>query len=165
MRPRRAVVLLETVLAIALFVIAGTAIMALAQGSLTGLERTRMQERATEVARSAMAKLDAGLETERTLNGPIKAAPGTVAPAGQWELKIDSAPSQFPGLTIVSVTARQLGAGGAVLASHTLRQLVRLGDLPKDRPGEDDPMSAMGAPAAPDDAKEAAPPPRRRRGR
>jgi hypothetical protein len=138
-------VLLEVVLAIAIFVMAGTAILVLEDGSLSGLSRTRDVERARDLACSAMARLESGLDTARTLSGPVKPEKGIATPPGEWDLKIESEPSQFSGLTHVTVTARKLAGGGdeVAAASYTLHQLVRLADPVADRPGDDDPLATV----------------------
>lgn len=148
MTGRSGAILLETMLALAIFVMAATAVLVHVDQSLTGLVRGRSTEQACEVAKSAMSRLEAGLDTPRTLNGPVKGGAGTefVTPPGKWELKIESEPSEFTGLTRVTVTARLVAEkSDGTLASYTLRQLVRLGARAKDRPGEDDVMTGMGA--------------------
>jgi hypothetical protein len=148
---RSGAVLLEVVLAIAMFVTWGTAILVLEDRSITGLQRARHSEQARDLACSAMARLECGTDTRRTLAGPVKPDQGFQVPTGEWELKVQSEPSQFPGLTTVSVTAsrRASGRADAVVASYTLRQLVRFSELPADRPGPDDPLlSLAGAPAS-----------------
>jgi hypothetical protein len=143
---RTGAVLLEVVLAIAIFVMAATAILVLEDRSFSGLSRMREAEQARDMACSAMARLECGLDTARTLSGPVKPEQGFAAPAGKWELKVESEPSQFAGLTKVSVTAMKKSGGrdsDAVSASYTLRQLVRLGEPAVDRPGEEDPLAAL----------------------
>jgi len=143
---RPGAILLEAMLAVAIFAMAGTAIMVLAERSLTGLERARIAEQASEVAKTAMGRLEAGLDTPRTLNGPVKAGGELVTPPGKWELKIESEPSQFTGLTRVTVVARRVEEkSDNTVASCTLRQLVRLGARAKDVPGDADVMAGMGA--------------------
>jgi hypothetical protein len=142
----RGIVLLETVLAVALFVMAGTAILVLENGSVSEVAHTRELEQARDLACSAVARLECGLDTARTLSGPVKAEKGIATPPGQWDLKVESEPSQFAGLTKVSVTARKMAGGKdseASVASYTLRQLVRIGTPAEDQPGEADPLAVL----------------------
>lgn len=137
-RRSRAVLLLEMVLAIALFVSAGLAILALVGQSTDTLRAVRARQHAVDLARSAMARIESGLARPETLNGPVRpwiegdTARGegerefvdTPPPLGGWELRVESEPSGFPGLVLVSVTARRTETAGAVASSYTLRQLV-----------------------------------------
>jgi Tfp pilus assembly protein PilV len=163
---RRGGMLLEVIVSLAIFVVAGGAILNLVTQTMTGLERSREQARAADLARSAMAKIEAGIETAQTLNGPVeRSAEGAAAVGGVggegWELEIDTEPSQFRGLTRVSVNAvKRVGEAARVEAEYLLVQLVRLGGKGEDRAGEEDsiaekarqglerqPGSGSGAPA------------------
>jgi hypothetical protein len=151
---RRGALLLETMLALAIFVMAGTAVLSLVDGSLTSLNHARLSEQAADQARTAMAKIEAGIATPQTLNGPAHtwlqdaAERGDAGPTifdedaepSHWELGIDTEPSQFAGLTTVTVTASRRSRGEGVLATYTLRQLVRLRSKGEDQAGEADPL-------------------------
>lgn len=144
---RPGAVLLDALLSIAVFVTAGTAILNLTGRSLANLERAHLRQQACELARTGMSRLEAGLDTPRTLNGQVKFEDGSGSPAGRWELHVETDQSPLPGLAAVAVTARKLedGKNETVIASYTLRQLVRLGSRAEDKPGDPDPLSAMGA--------------------
>jgi hypothetical protein len=108
-----------------------------------------------------MARIEAGLETPQTLNGPVRAwqpDEGAAAPDGGprgsgvldmapadsgWELQIDTEPSQFRGLTRVTVKALKRASEGSdqTEASYTLRQLVRLGGKGEDTAGSADSLA------------------------
>jgi type II secretory pathway pseudopilin PulG len=149
---RRGAMLLEMMLALAIFVMAGTAILTLVDGSVRSLERARLHAQAADLARTAMAKIEAGIATPRSLHGPARSWLEEAAERGEapedlsaprqgptgWELRIESDPSQFAGLTRVTITAAKLDASEAPLVSYTLRQLVRLGGREEDRAGEID---------------------------
>jgi type II secretory pathway pseudopilin PulG len=152
---RRGALLLETILALAVFILAGTAILSLLRTAAAGLVSAREVEQAADLARSAMAKIEAGLATPLTLNGPVRSWLEEDAergerheglstrpePAASWELDIQTTPSQFRGLTRVSITAMKHGGGsGQPAASYTLHQLVRLGGKGEDRAGDEDPL-------------------------
>jgi hypothetical protein len=159
---RRGAMLLETILALSIFIGAGVSIYTLVDGSLTSLQRARMAEQAADLARSTMAQIEAGIATPQTLNGPavswrqMAIERGDLGPAAfdedaaptEWELQIDSDPSQFEGLTLVSVTALRRSPNDQVLASYTLRQLVRLRDKGEDKAGEMDALAEEAAKAA-----------------
>jgi hypothetical protein len=151
-RSTRGAVLLECLLALALFVACGLAVMAMMDRAASSVATTRDSEIAVDVARTAMAKLEAGLATAETLNGPVPAwrdeRDGTFdesLPTGAaWNLEIHTEPSQFEGLTKVSVRAFKQTVGSEnELASYTLHQLVRLG--PADtRPARDTRSASRG---------------------
>lgn len=153
-RTRRGALLLELVLALAIFVVAGSAILMLVDRTLTGTMRLRQQERAADLARSAMARIEAGIDTPMTLNGPVPpwrdeetpdvggGLASSAAPETGWELRIDTEPSQFRGLTRVTVTAQRRREGQEQPdASYTLHQLVRLSPQAEDRAGEEGDLS------------------------
>ncbi|MCC6659279.1 MAG: hypothetical protein IT437_00165 [Phycisphaerales bacterium] len=146
--------LLEVVAAIAVFVMGGMAILSLVGGSADSLSASRDAVKAVDLARSGMARLEAGLATPQNLPGPVPlwdddadawlgddSAPETGGfadaaprPSG-WELEVATEPSRFAGLTLVTVTAVKR-SGETVAASYTLRQLVRLGRGGEEGAGE-----------------------------
>ncbi len=134
---RRGAALLECVLALALFVACGMAVLAMVDHAVDSVASTRDAEQAADIARSAMARIEAGLSTPQALNGPVVSWGGdeqgqkienTTASSAAWSLEIETEPSQFEGLTKVTVRAiKQAGGrGDQELASYTLHQLVRL---------------------------------------
>jgi type II secretory pathway pseudopilin PulG len=170
----RGALLLEVLLALGLFVAAGMVVLSTVAQSVRSLQVAREKETAADLARSAMAKLEAGIETATTLNGPVPVwrdegdtahvDAGPVVDSG-WELEVETAPSEFEGLTIAVVTARRtrplLGSEGASPVSCTLRQLVRLSDRAEDKAGERDDISVeaeRGAAELPEEPSVAAPP-------
>lgn len=153
---RRGALLLEAMLALAIFVMAAAAVLTLVDGAREGMGRVRKDRHAADLARSAMAKLEAGLETPQTLNGPVKSWASETAETtvvsiggdsseaeGGWELHIETEPSQFKGLTSVTVRAFRPVAGDPerVEGAYTLRQLVRLGGKGEDRVGAEDELT------------------------
>jgi hypothetical protein len=136
--------LLEVVVSLAIFVVAGGAILTLMNQTMMGLEQSRLAAQAADLARSAMAKIEAGIETAQTLNGPIERQSESIGqnakPSG-WELQIDTDLSQFRGLTRVSVTAHKQGSAGRIDAQYTLVQLVRLGGKGDDKAGDQDSLA------------------------
>jgi hypothetical protein len=161
---RRGALLLEIILALAIFVMAGSAILALVDRTASGVERARGAAKAADLARSAMARIEAGIGTPQTLNGPVLAWPesddaraeddesgdgiissgGIAPPESGWELEIDTEPSEFTGLTKITVRAIKRAAPDSeqLVAEYTLRQLVRLSGKGEDRAGGEDALAA-----------------------
>ncbi len=134
-RRRRATLLLEVLIALAVFVGAGLAVMSVLEQSLGSMARMRDYRQACDLASSAMARMEAGIDTPETLDGPVPAwedeSDGSViqgAGGGRWEIDVRTDTSAFAGLTRVTVEAiKRSGREGSegVLASYTLTQLVR----------------------------------------
>jgi hypothetical protein len=157
-------VLLEMLVALAVFTMTALAVLGAMDRGLRSAERTRDSARAVDLARTTMAKLEAGLGTVQSLSGPVPAwSPGLAggagfedeAPAGfeeslpaesLWEVQIETRRSEFPGLTVVLVTAIKRAAPSSerVRASYTLGQLVRLGADEADTVGEFDDLGLTG---------------------
>jgi type II secretory pathway pseudopilin PulG len=141
----RGSILLEVILAVAIFTAAALVVLRQVSFASDAVQRARDQERAADVARSAMAMLEAGLETPETLNGPL--APARVAyglgsttkaaPSAEtfinWELVVDVQPSPFEGLAKVRVTAIWGGGQSVERARYSLAQLVPLSGGPGGR--------------------------------
>jgi len=131
--PARGALLLEAMLALAIFVMAGLAVLAIVDRAMDTLRTVRNTERASLLARSAMAKIEAGIVLPQALNGPVAStdidedASGDASGPTGWELDVSTEPWSVRGLTLVRVTAlrRTTGSEGRVLASYTLSQLVR----------------------------------------
>jgi type II secretory pathway pseudopilin PulG len=158
-RAQRGALLLEVVAAVAIFVMAGAAILSLVGGSVDSLAAARDAVKAVDLARSAMARLEAGLDTPQSLPGPVSrweddadAVLGDDRLAEQvgtgfsdalprpspWEIEVETEPAQFTGLTLVTVRALKRPAPDSeqIEASYTLRQLVRLSGKGEDRAGD-----------------------------
>ncbi|MBX3358758.1 MAG: hypothetical protein KF745_10040 [Phycisphaeraceae bacterium] len=133
-RGRTGALLLEVLLALAIMVPAGLAILALVGQSGDTLIAARERMIAADLANSAMAKIEAGVETIETLDGPVKPWEGEGAagfadappPDQEWELQIESEPSPFAGLVRVSVVAIK-NTGGTARRLASCHRLVRLG--------------------------------------
>jgi len=127
--------LLEVMLALTIFVVGGLAVLAIVDRAIGALHAARDAEHGSMLARSAMARIEAGVALPQALNGPVRASgedgsgdDGAPEPDGAWELEINTEPSAVRGLTLVRITAIRRGAGsdGKVRSSQTLSQLVRL---------------------------------------
>ena len=177
----RGAILLEVILALSIFVTSGLAILTLVTQSTSRLTAIRDNETAADLARSAMAQIEAGLATPESLLGPVPdwletesgqamveselmrgAAGGgsggldmnvgtSEGPAGapasglqgevdDWVLEVESNPSQFEGLTTVTVTAVRGDGADAGVVRYSLTQLVRLSSDEADSVGQFDPL-------------------------
>lgn len=140
-------------LALALVTVVGLLVLGAISRSTDALRAARERQVAVDLARSAMAKLEAGIESTTTLNGPVKAWSegmnlAEVSDEGddtRWELIVETEPTTFPGLTYVTITARRertnvasVDANEGAGESYTLRQLVRLGEEAEEGIGEKD---------------------------
>lgn len=162
----RGALLLEIMVALAVFVAGGLAVMAMVNRAAASMSLARDYRAAADLARSAMAKIEAGIATPQTLHGPVPAwnpeedagqdagdgmgsgfADSPPAPSG-WELEIATEPSAFDGLTMVTVRAvRRAGEGSErTRASYTLRQLVRLSLQGDGSVGDVDPIAGSSGP-------------------
>jgi len=149
---RLGVMLLEVVVALAIFVVAALAVLSAVQRATAAAVLARDQSYAMDLAQSAIAKIEAGIARAETLNGPVPAwdereaseaaavdtgegfSPSAQfndkpAPVSGWELEIRTRATSYDGLTAVTVVARRLrgSATSAVSASYSLTQFVRLG--------------------------------------
>ncbi len=160
MKRRRASVLLEMVLALAIFVIGAAMLSQLQTSVLHGLERARLSAEATDLARRTLAEIELGLVTIADLRTlPVRTEQSVTrderreaklenlnAPS-PWRLDVKTERSPYAGLTLVEVTVshvveapapgeRRQGARAEDDDSDsvrvTLRQLIRL-----RAPGED----------------------------
>src|SRR5262249_41628750 len=109
--------------------------------------RMKLARQAADLARSAMAKMEAGVETPQTLNGPGRAWSAEEGGSGgdtaaAWGVQSDRGPTQVRGLTKGTGTAGKQGPGGKPEVSYTLRQLVRLSGKGEERVGEEDALAA-----------------------
>lgn len=127
---RHGALLLEVVLALAVFIMAGLAVLSAVERAAGSAEWVRDMHMAADLARSAMSRIEAGLDDPIALSGPARrwmdddAPPESAGPG--WTLRIETTPSPFDGLTLVAVTAQREESRGARAVSCTLRQLVRL---------------------------------------
>ncbi len=178
---QRGAILLEVILALSIFVTSGLAILTLVTQSTSRLTAIRDNETAADLARSAMAQIEAGLATPESLIGPVPdwletesgqamveselmrgaagggsggldmnvgtsevpagaPASGLQGEVGDWVLEVESNPSQFEGLTTVTVTAVRGDGADAGVVRYSLTQLVRLSADEADSVGQFDPL-------------------------
>lgn len=137
---RRGAILLELLLAVVLFAMAGLAIHGALDRAMDRSTSTVERLHAADLAWSAMAIVESGIASPESLDGPIDEGsplwfgpdPGASVEVEQngpwsgWELQIDTEPARFRGHVLVSigVVRRQ---GDAETLWYTARQIVRLG--------------------------------------
>jgi len=147
---RRAAVLFEVLLSIAIF--AGAALFTLraVRQGIGSLDRRQREARALDLAHTAMSLLEAGLIDLADLR---EGDPAVLAEAlgdqpkrfeddptiATWTIDAETRPTEFTGLTLVIVTVSDAGGGdpvaspndeaGGGIVTVTMRQLLRLSPL------------------------------------
>jgi hypothetical protein len=148
---RRGSVLLECLVALAIFVGVASTVYSLIIGAAGSVERTARIERAADLARSALSKIEAGIETPESLNGPVESwrddSDGTfddVAVLTPWVLEISTEPSEFEGLVMVTARAECYDPPGSdrLVTSFELKQLIALGSTSSETPRNSRPIDA-----------------------
>lgn len=141
MRRARGLLLLELVIALAIFVTIGTLIMATVRQALLSTEAARDLIRAEDFAASVLAMIVTDLETPEALNGPLPewsdeegyfgaglegaSAEGFGAREEEWVIEIDTAAAGVAGFTSITVTVSREDRLGV---SATREALVEFGD-------------------------------------
>ena len=120
MTPRRGAILLETLIALALFLAASGFALGAMRTALARLERSVLEGIAIDLAQSKLAELEAGISDLADLRdgggaldrvGSIDVedlAPNAVPYGERWELEVDSEPSEYDGLSLVTITIREV---------------------------------------------------------
>lgn len=128
--PRRGFVLLDLVLALAMFVVGGLAILSQLDFGARRIIDAEHRIGAVGVARTALGLLESGAMSDRELTGPASewASLATESAAfdapSDWMCEVDLEPSAWPGLSLATVRVRRLEADGEGPVLATLRQLV-----------------------------------------
>ncbi len=122
---RRAVLLLEILLSLAVLVAGMLAIGAAIGRTTDTIVRADDRTRAADAAWSAMALIDAGIETPESLNNSSGTGERDDSERA-WDVRIDTQRTEHAGLTLVIVEARRAGSSSD-RPVYVARQLVRLG--------------------------------------
>lgn len=138
---RRGLLLLELVIALAVFVAITTVLFSSVRRSLGSIEFARDRLRAEDFAASVIAMLDSSIESPEVLNGPLpewsaldgyfgaglgsSSAMGFRDPSEAWEIEIDTAPAGIAGFTSVTVTVRRNDRPGVVAQREALIDFER----------------------------------------
>lgn len=122
---RRAGVLFEVMLAVALFGGAAAFTLGAVRSALTALEQVRVHQQAVDLAKSRMAELEAGLISLADVRDGVQAESTSDA---QWTYDLNTSRSPFTNLTLIELTVRQSLEQGddGTPVSCTLRQLIAL---------------------------------------
>lgn len=109
---RRGALLLEAVIALAIFVATGIAILAVMRQGVGNLQADRDRIRAMDIARSTLAQIECHLATIESLDGPVRAwrdESSRVAfddsppPDTGWDVVITTSDAGIAGLSRVKV--------------------------------------------------------------
>jgi type II secretory pathway pseudopilin PulG len=144
----RAGVLLEVLVSLALFAVAAAFALSASRSVIESVRRSRLQQRAADIARSKMTELEAGLTPLSALRGGMRSAGTPAGPDGSgpgpdeslaagpdWELDVAVRRTEFRGLSLIELTVSEAAPSGRIAPAHdarvryTLRQLVRLSDI------------------------------------
>lgn len=118
---RRGSILLEVLLATAVFAFAGIVVLGVVDGAVADGGRAARRSLAMDLARSEMARIEAGIPGDEDVS---LAVPGLRV---EWRLE----PCDFPGLALAVVEVfdeegpEAAGAGDDPVRAAVLRQLVR----------------------------------------
>lgn len=140
MTPRRqGAILLEVLLAMALFVGSAAFCLGVTKSLFSALERADRRRLAVDLACSKLAELEAGLITVQELRGEWSGGVGSRpddadlagVPAGpRWAFDTVTTRTEYQGLSLVELTVTEIppeaGPGPDDAVSFTLRQLVAL---------------------------------------
>jgi hypothetical protein len=152
---RRGALLLELLLSVALFTMCALVILSVSTDVLRSVESARRRQEAVDVARTVLASLEAGLATVENVDDLVEGdreSEGLDDEPQRWQIDLETEPSQFPGLTVVTVIVRDL-RGADPLASTTvmnpnqeapesfrLVELLDIGETEEDEGFEIDPI-------------------------
>lgn len=140
---RRGALLLELLISLVILVGAGLAVLGmLAQGVRSAREASESLK-AIDYALSALAKIEAGIETPESLDGEIPAWVDEQATLGAafdesvpepsgWRLEIDSSRAGHADLTMVTVRAVRERRSGEIGARFTASEFIRFSSVDPD---------------------------------
>lgn len=131
---RRGGLLLEALIALAVFVMAGLAILSVLRQGVADTRAARDRVRGYDIARSALAQIETGLATIESLDGSVPAwrpPSSSIAfedappPESPWNVEITTEEAGVGGLSRVRVVVRNAAKPVADLTQFI--QLVRSG--------------------------------------
>lgn len=126
-------VLLDLVLALAMFVVGGLAVLTQLDFGARRIIDAEHRMGAVGVARTALGLLETGAMSDRELTGPASAwatplnETAGLDPQAEWVCEVELEPSEWPDLSLATVRVRRVLAGadaGSSPVLATLRQLV-----------------------------------------
>lgn len=140
---RRGAVLLEVLLSVALFAGSAAFCLAVTSSLFEKLHRSDRRQFVTDLARSKMAELEAGLVSIQDLRGEWSGAVGSRAAddlearGRVCEIDVDTSRTEYAGLSLVELTVRE----GEI--AFTLRQLVALREIDVEAYEPDDLLEGL----------------------
>lgn len=139
-RSRRGLLLLELVIALAIFVTVGTLIMSTIRQALLSTRTAQDLLRAEDFASSVLAIIESGIDVPESLVGPLPewdpqsgyfdgamssaSAMGFAETTESWVIEIDTAPAGVPGFTSIVVTVSREDRPGVVATRESLLPLM-----------------------------------------
>lgn len=133
---KRAAILLECVVALAILVSVSMVLVGTATRAVDAMQRARQTEQAADLARTTLTQIELGLLPLERATGPVEpwrddgdtTFDDALPEETGWRLETTSEPSPFDGLTLVTVRAMYQpgGEGGEVRAWYALTQAVKL---------------------------------------
>ena len=158
-RHARGSVLFEILLSVALFVGAATFALGAMKSVFSALDRTRREQEALDLARSALAELEAGLTTTADLRGDGPRSVGSMkandrrrldpaAATSRWVFDLDTQRTEFAGLSLVELTVSEGTEDGPDPSSPqgisvTIRQLMPLRESEAEAYEQDDLLEGL----------------------
>ena len=147
---RRGLLLLELVFALAIFVTVGTLIMSSIRQALLSTQNAQDLLRAEDFAASALALIEAGVETPENLVGPLPEwdpefgyfdgalsgaiAMGFTGVTETWVIEVETGPSGVLGFTSIVVTVSREDRPGVVASRETIVPLAQSRSLSLAQP-------------------------------
>ena len=159
MTRRRGAILLETLIALALFLGAAGFALGAMRTALGRMERSMLEGAAVDLAQSKLAELEAGISDladlrdsgsalDRVGSVDIEDLAPTAVPYGErWELDVETEPTEFDGLSLVTITIREIPDDPEQLDvfSVSVHQLMALRDDDDAAYDEDDLLDGLPA--------------------
>ncbi len=148
---KRGSVLIEVLVAVAILVGSGTAIMAAADRGERLLRTSRDTAHAADLARSLLSAIEAGLVTPQNAPQTVRSNssgaawlaldadnnfPEVASDTGHLRAEVDTEPTAYPGLARLTVRVSRSNTDTETSPLFTLSQLVRLSPLGDDTAGE-----------------------------
>jgi hypothetical protein len=141
----RGAILLETLVALAIFTGAGMLTLSVVGNSYSAFDRARLHRLASDLARSKIAELEAGLISVTELASHEIESVGSIgwtdgaSDDPPWLIDVDTERTEHRDLTLVIVTVYPPASSEwDEPTGVTLKQLVRLRDRPDESYREDD---------------------------
>ena len=144
----RGAILLECVLALAVFVGGGLAILTLMDRAAESVRAIRDVQTAADIAASAMAQIEAGILSPEAMQGEVHKwmdpdGRWGESPAWQgWRVEVDAEPAAVEGLTVVTIHVLKEAGTTEAAPLYDLRQVVTLRPPEADGIGAEDPLAA-----------------------